>query len=189
MTDFPRTEHGNVTDTEKAKMTGTQASGSVHVQDSAPDSSGNAAPDRTDITENREQGILPPSENAERKSTLKKLFGDLPVPRLRKVIRMLEEMAAAREKEDLERERRETERQEKMLNAVWLLRQSGISPDDFRTFIENGNMENAIQNSRYVYTDLKGMKRFWSGKGKIPTDLAEVMERDGTTKEDYLRRG
>lgn len=35
----------------------------------------------------------------------------------------------------------------------------------------------------------QGMKRFWSsGKDKISTGLADVMERGGTTKKDYLRR-
>ena len=47
--------------------------------------------------ESREQAILPPSENTERRSTLKKLFGALPVPRLQK-------MAESKAKEELENE-------------------------------------------------------------------------------------
>lgn len=191
MADFYRPEN-NVTASvsvpaavpKQAQLTETSPASAVQVQET-----GKQVTASEDQNESRGQGILPPSENAEHRSTLKKIFGELPVQRLQKVIRILQEMAEAKEKEELENERKKTERQEKMLDAVWMLKQSGISPEDFRTFMEKGNMENAIQNSRYVYTDARGMKRFWSGKGKIPSDLAEIMKRDGTSKEDYLRRG
>lgn len=40
---------------------------------------------------------------------------------------------------------------------------------------------------RYEYEDLNGETQYWSGQGKIPTEMKKVMERDGITdKKHYL---
>ena len=42
---------------------------------------------------------------------------------------------------------------------------------------------------RYRYININGAERFWSGQGKIPKELKEVMLRDGITdKNNYLIR-
>ena len=42
---------------------------------------------------------------------------------------------------------------------------------------------------RYRYININGEERFWSGQGKIPKELKEVMLRDGITdKNNYLIR-
>lgn len=49
------------------------------------------------------------------------------------------------------------------------------------------DLEAKLKASKYMYVDVRGITRFWSGQGKLPTQLAELMARDGTTKDDYLR--
>ncbi len=40
---------------------------------------------------------------------------------------------------------------------------------------------------RYEYVDISGETQYWSGQGKIPTEMKKVMNRDGITdKKHYL---
>ena len=128
------------------------------------------------------------SENLERKSTLKRMFGDLPSNRLLKVIKALQEIYDAKVKEQEEQERKASQHQALMLKALDVLQSEGINVDDFKSFISS-DLDSKLKNSKYVYTDLRGITRFWSGQGKTPTQLVEVMQRDGTSKDDYLRKG
>ena len=38
---------------------------------------------------------------------------------------------------------------------------------------------------RYAYIALDGAEYLWSGQGKIPTKMQEVMKRDGITNKDH----
>ena len=60
---------------------------------------------------------------------------------------------------------------------------SGIEPVS-----ENGLRDGPkrVMQARYRYVDVNGVEHTWSGQGKTPVLLRTVMERDGTTKKDYL---
>lgn len=71
-----------------------------------------------------------------------------------------------------------------------LITQFGLTQNDLEG-IENSVPATAregkrVMKPRYRFTGEDGVERTWSGQGKTPTALRMLMERDGTTKEDYL---
>ncbi len=71
-----------------------------------------------------------------------------------------------------------------------LITQFGLTQNDLEG-IENSVSTLAregkrVMKPRYRFMGEDGVERTWSGQGKTPTALRMLMERDGTTKEDYL---
>ncbi len=126
-------------------------------------------------------------ETADRKSVLKQIFGSLPLFRLQRAIKGLQEILAEKQKEIEDEERRTASRQADMLAILSQMKAKGIELSEFKHFVYADDLDAKLKNSKYMYTDVNGITRFWSGQGKVPTTLAELMARDGTTKEDYLR--
>lgn len=123
----------------------------------------------------------------EKRAGLKKLFGHLDPTRLNKVINLLTELRDLKVKKAQELEKEQALHQAKLLKALSLLKEQGVLLEDFKDFLGSKDFEVTLKNSKYQYLDENGVPRFWSGQGKIPSSLAQIMARDGTTKEDYLR--
>lgn len=126
-------------------------------------------------------------ETADRKSVLKQIFGSLPLFRLQRAIKSLQEILAEKQKEIEDEERRTAARQADMLAILSQMKAKGIELSEFKHFVYADDLDAKLKNSKYMYTDVNGITRFWSGQGKVPSTLVELMARDGTTKEDYLR--
>ena len=85
----------------------------------------------------------------------------------------------------LEDERRKAKRQEALNKAMDFLNENNISIDDLLRSKDAIKHKRAKFKIRYKYTDIDGVQRTWTGQGKTPTPLRLLMERDGTTKENY----
>ncbi len=91
--------------------------------------------------------------------------------------RRAQEIAAAQEEQQ--------QRQQQLNELLSKMNECNISIDDLIA-VKTGGRRPRRMAMRYRYIGTDGVEREWSGQGKTPTALRELMERDGTTKEDYL---
>ncbi len=64
-----------------------------------------------------------------------------------------------------------------------------LTIDDLKLLLEKKNKKpRRTMAIRYSYTDLNGERRIWSGQGKTPVALRELMAKTNTCKEDYRIR-
>ena len=68
------------------------------------------------------------------------------------------------------------------------LKASGISLKELEYYIRELKTTKARADvaPKYRFVDVNGVERFWTGRGRTPRELVELMERDHTTKENYL---
>lgn len=141
----------------------------------------------TETMEDKAEQVLITAHNADRRAVLKHLYGAYSSARLQKVIKILQELYSNKAQEEAEQERARSVKQASMIQAVTALKGLGINLEEFKNFVVQEDIEAKLKSSKYIFVDVNGITRFWSGQGKIPTALAELMARDGTVKEDYLR--
>lgn len=124
----------------------------------------------------------------DRKQVLKKIIreNDYNLDRIQKIIDNLKEILEERRKEFQEEEISTSKKKQQLLEILEKIKASDL-PSDELAKIYNGDLNTALSNYKYEYVDVNGIKRFWSGKGKMPLPLIELMKRDGTSKDDYLR--
>lgn len=101
------------------------------------------------------------------------------------IIQRLLEIKEKLQKDRLEDEMRKAKRQEALTKAMNFLNENNISIDDLIRTKDVTKHKRAKFKIRYKYTDIDGVQRTWTGQGKTPTPLRLLMERDGTTKENY----
>lgn len=101
------------------------------------------------------------------------------------IIQRLLEIKEKLKKDRLEDEMRKAKRQEALNKAMTFLNENNISIDDLLRTKDVTKHKRAKFKIRYKYTDIDGVQRTWTGQGKTPTPLRLLMERDGTTKENY----
>ncbi|MBO5566857.1 MAG: H-NS histone family protein [Succinivibrio sp.] len=78
--------------------------------------------------------------------------------------------------------------------ALETLQSSNITPEDLIAYQErlSGKHANDGRKSvapKYRYIDLKGVERTWSGRGKIPATLQEIISTKGISIDSFLIEG
>ena len=126
--------------------------------------------------------------NLYRRLVLKKVTADYTILSLKKMSKIIEDLIKEREEQLVEQQRQKSKKEKQVLGLLKQMQEQGLTIDDITSILGTSNVENALANYNYVYEDVNGITRYWSGKGKTPVYLAEVMKRDGTTKEDYKRK-
>ncbi len=82
---------------------------------------------------------------------------------------------------------------QKIANALEAVKKSDLSAAEMEKFLKKLGVKNAKRSgtkkgplkAKYSYKDVNGIEHSWSGRGVTPKTLRELMQRDGTTKEDY----
>ncbi len=65
------------------------------------------------------------------------------------------------------------------------LKENNISIEDLMGYL-GVNVKKRKLKIRYRYVGVDGLTYEWSGQGRTPRAMQQLIERDGTTKEDYL---
>lgn len=124
-------------------------------------------------------------------SDFKKMLDALSVEQVEKLIIKVDEY----KNERIEREKAETaEKERKNIEIEGFLSEAkgrGISEEDILQYVKDKKGEPAVPKLKkpakklYRYIDAEGREHFWSGRGKTPLALLEVMKRDNQDKEFY----
>ena len=62
----------------------------------------------------------------------------------------------------------------------------GITTDDLtKAFGSESSRKARSMSPKYKYVDLAGVERTWTGQGKLPNALKQLLESNGKSKEDY----
>ena len=78
------------------------------------------------------------------------------------------------------------QKQEFLSGLLNSLDEHNFTIDDLQAFKGIKAKENRPKmKPRYAYIALDGAEYLWSGQGKIPTKMQEVMKRDGITNKDH----
>ena len=146
-----------------------------------------------DTNENIENSKKVPTRNSlpflDRMQVLKKIIReyDYSPDRIQKTIENLQEILVERKNEIQKEELENSKQQQQILEILEKIKASGLPIEEMSKFC-NGDINTVLSNYKYEFVDVNGIKRFWSGKGKMPLALIELMKRDGTSKDDYLRK-
>lgn len=91
-----------------------------------------------------------------------------------------------KEREALEQARNENKKAV-IAEILARMKEYDITIDDLCAaggFTAHGRRGKMKKRYRFIGTD--GVEYFWSGQGRLPKELVLVMQRDGTSKQDYL---
>ncbi|SPT68413.1 DNA binding protein, nucleoid-associated [Anaerobiospirillum thomasii] len=101
------------------------------------------------------------------------------------IIAKLQEIRSVIEEAELEESIKEAERKEKLEQALEYLQVNNISVDDLVASKSLNKHQKLKFKPKYKYTDLDGVERTWTGQGKLPTHLRNLLEQTGKSKEDF----
>ncbi len=79
---------------------------------------------------------------------------------------------------------RDKELKEKVTAMVNELKESNITIEDFMHYA-GLTVKKRKMKMRYRYVGMDGITYEWTGQGRTPKQLLQIMQRDGTTKADY----
>ena len=119
---------------------------------------------------------------------LKAFFKDATSEELEGIIHKLNELYTEIKNKEIEEEQAKKRKEEFLSNLLNKLDEQNLTVDDLATLKELQKKDTRQKMApKYEYTALDGKTYLWSGKGKIPKLLREVMQRDGITdKNHYL---
>ncbi|MGN1281324.1 MAG: hypothetical protein ACI4UM_05415 [Succinivibrio sp.] len=119
---------------------------------------------------------------------LKAFFKDASSAQIRQIIEKLEELFNETVQKEEEALKRQAERENFLKGMLASLEGHNYTVDDLAALAQvKDNSKKRTMKARYCYEDLEGNECFWSGQGKIPVALKQVMQRDGITdKKHYL---
>ena len=80
---------------------------------------------------------------------------------------------------------RNAAKQAQVANLLQQMKDSDITMEDLQAATGTAAPARAKMKVRYRFTGVDGVERTWSGQGRLPNELKKLIERDGTTKEDY----
>lgn len=123
--------------------------------------------------------------------SLRAAFKDVDPDALRDIVHKIN--AIIDEKESaLEEERRQlAEKHEKIEKIKATLVDLGLTPEDLVTEETKKNIQLSKRkkrqtNPKYEYIDENGVKKTWTGQGRIPTPMKSAMEKENRKKDDFL---
>ena len=78
-----------------------------------------------------------------------------------------------------------------MMEVLETLKNSNLTVDKLVSFSKELSDSKKIDGRstplpKYRYTDLNGIERTWTGRGRVPVQMLEVMEKEGHDKDYYL---
>ena len=78
-----------------------------------------------------------------------------------------------------------------MMEILETLKNSNLTVDKLVSFSKELSDSKKIDgrstpSPKYRYTDLNGIERTWTGRGRVPVQMLEVMEKEGHDKDYYL---
>ncbi|MDY6322147.1 MAG: H-NS family nucleoid-associated regulatory protein [Succinivibrio sp.] len=123
------------------------------------------------------------------KRAARKACADLSLSQTAKLIKVLNEVLEEKKLKDQESEEVKKKKRDVLRNIADLMAQAGISKSELKTYADeelSGKRPRRTMKARYRFTGTDGLTHEWTGQGKLPVELRKLIERDGTTKQDYL---
>ena len=118
------------------------------------------------------------------KRAARKACADLSLSQTAKLIKVLNEVLEEKKLKDQESEEEKASRAKRLEYL-----KAGISKSELKTYADeelSGKRPRRTMKARYRFTGTDGLTHEWTGQGKLPVELRKLIERDGTTKQDYL---
>ncbi len=124
--------------------------------------------------------------------SLRTLFKDATIDDLNEIIEKMIALKNEIEEEQRQEMEADAERRQAFEELKKTLTDKNYSYEDFKQFMEGGVSKPARKTGtrkmtpKYRYTDLEGITREWTGQGKTPNALKQLMEQTGNDKSFYL---
>lgn len=124
-----------------------------------------------------------------RKNSLKKHLKELDFKQFAKFKEDIDAIEQELKEEHEAAQIREEERHTKMEEIRLLIEKSGISSEEFVSFLPSSSSKAKKSNVRkdlYLFVDSEGNEHTWSGRGLTPLVFKSAMAENGWSKEDLL---
>ena len=111
---------------------------------------------------------------------------ELTVEQLEDVLIKFTKIVDDRKEVEAAEQEKQQEKQAKMSEILLQLKENGISPEELmgltESTVEKTKTKRGPRPAKYAY-DLNGETKTWTGQGRIPLPLQEVMNEKGTIEE------
>ncbi len=121
--------------------------------------------------------------------SLRKILSEFTAGELDEILEKIQLIRDEHREAEMAREQKVTERNEKLRALQSQLKEVRITRDEILNLLESDEEPSTKKRRRmkihYRYIDLDGKEQTWTGQGLTPRRLKALMEKMGTTKENY----